>query len=113
MTTFLKRFFVALVGFVLLAGVFLSQNLIQLPWHQFLLYTLLPLLLGLGISFSLSDKNGGVLAFSLVAGAIFIYLGFLARNFGDRSPFIYVLLAAAGGAAGVLLTILQVHGSSD
>lgn len=100
---FIKHFFVVLVVMLLIAG-FLLTSEIGVDKGQYLLFTLVPILLGLLFTYSLLEKNPGVLAFTVVAIGLFVYLLMIKPGVGHAA----YILAGVGAGAGLVLYLFQV-----
>ena len=104
--SFVKRFIVILIGCIIVAGIFLIGNITrgQVNTGDFLLFGLIPLVFGILISYGIFNKNAGTLAFSVVAGGLFVYLLMIERQQIDA---IWVT-AGIGAAAGFVLYLFQI-----
>jgi hypothetical protein len=102
---FLKRFVVVLVPMGFVAGLVLVMvgTLASFTIGSYLLYTGLPFLLGLFVTYAVLPPDPGKLAFSLVAAGLFIFLAFLNRT----APAAVVLLSVISAGCGALIWIFK------
>lgn len=112
--SFVKRFVVILIALLTIAGFFLIGKISAkvIGQGEYLLYVLVPLLIGIITAFSILDskKSAGLLAFAVVAAGLFIWLAIIDpnQNQGTRLNWIWTL-TGVGAAAGVLLYLFQVR----
>lgn len=102
---FLKRFIVILAACVFLSGLFLSKKILGIGLGNYLLYTVPPFFLGLLVIMGALERSAGMLAFGLVAAAIFVYLLLIDRKVPER----YWITTAVAAGAGVLVYFFQIH----
>ena len=104
--SFVKRFIVIMIGCVIVAGIFFIGTVTkgQVSTGDFLLFGLVPLVFGLLVSYGIFNKNAGTLAFSVVAGGLFVYLAMIDI---PRADAIWIT-AAIGAAAGFVLYLFQI-----
>lgn len=102
---FIKRFTVIFAACIFLAGLFLSKKVLGIGIGNYLLYTLPPFFLGLLIVMGALERSAGMLAFGIVAAAIFVYLLLIDRKVAEK---LWIVTAVAGGA-GVLIYFFQIH----
>ncbi|MCK4906619.1 MAG: hypothetical protein KAR07_08565 [Spirochaetes bacterium] len=100
----MKKFFVVFVSFSLIALAILSKKIFAIPFGQFILYTIPPLILGLLVLSSIFEKKQGILAFSIVAAALFVYLLLIDKNMTHK---FYIISAVASGL-GAMIYLFQV-----
>ena len=112
--SFVKRFVVIMIALVSIAGFFLIGKISDgvINQGQYLLYVLVPLIIGVILAFSILDtkKSAGLLAFAVVAGGIFVWLAVIdpASNQGVKLNWVWAL-TGIGAAAGALLYLFQIR----
>lgn len=104
MDNFIKKFIVAMVAFSLIAGALLSRKLFGMNIGQYLLFSLVPLVLGILLFAALAEKKAGILAFSVVALALFAYLLLIEPG---RTKNFYIL-SGIGVGLGALVYYFQI-----
>ena len=107
MSSFIRRFLVALLATIFAAGVFLSERIIGVTTGDYLLYTAVPFLLGMMVFSSFFERSAGFLAFFVVLSAIFAYLLLYDRNISPANT--YYLMSGIGFGAGAFVYFLQVR----
>lgn len=105
MDSFIKKFVVAMVAFALIAGIFLSGEVFNISIPLYLLYSLVPLVLGVLFFAALAEKKAGMLAFCIVAMALFAYF-LLVKNSANKNV---VILSAVGVGLGALIYFFQIR----
>ena len=112
--SFVKRFVVIMIALVSIAGFFLIGKISDgvINQGQYLLYVLVPLIIGVILAFSILDtkKSAGLLAFAVVAGGLFVWLAVIdpASNQGVKLNWVWTL-TGIGAAAGALLYLFQIR----
>jgi hypothetical protein len=109
---FIKRFVVMFVALLTIAGFFLIGRISgeTVNQGQYLLFVLVPMLVGILFSYSILDKNksAGILAFAVVAGGLFVWLAIIDHDHGKALNWIWTL-TGIGAAGGVLLYLFQIQ----
>ena len=93
-----------MVAFSLIAGGILSRKIFGMNIGQYLLFSLVPLVLGMLFFAALAEKKAGILAFSVVALALFAYLLLIEPG---RTKNFYIL-SGIGTGLGALVYFFQI-----
>lgn len=106
MDSFIKKFVVAMVAFGLIAGAILSDRIFSFGLGVYILYSLVPLVLGVLFFAALAEKKAGMLAFCVVAMALFAFLLLIDKSGVSKNHYI---LSAVGVGLGALIYFFQIR----
>jgi len=108
--SFFRRFLVMLVGFGLIAMIFLYKEIgLNNLWH-YLIYLIIPLIIGFIFTAGISNKSPGLSAFSVIIAGLYIYFAFAKYSVPNNA---YPIIAAIAAGAGLLVYLFQVRSQDN